>query len=60
MTQPSGQVVLQPGGRFAFTVRLEARRNPGDRVGRVYAITVRAADMAGNLGQASTQVLIAP
>jgi streptogramin lyase len=58
--QPTGRVVLQPGGSYAFNLRLEARRNPGDRAGRVYEITVRAADMAGNLGEASAQVVIFP
>jgi hypothetical protein len=60
LIQPTGRVVLQPGGGYAFTLRLEARRNPGDRAGRVYEITVRAADMAGNLGEASSQLVIFP
>jgi hypothetical protein len=55
---PSGSVVIDASGQFVFTVPLTAFRRGGDTDGRAYTITVRAADLAGNLGSASTVVLV--
>ena len=54
--QPSGPVSLGSGGKYSFTISLQASREGGDKNGRQYTITVSARDLAGNLGSASTTV----
>lgn len=54
--QPSGAVKLEAGGRYSFTISLEASRKGDDEDGRQYTIVVSARDLAGNLGSASTTV----
>jgi len=55
---PSGPVSLGPGGRYSFTVSLQASRNGDDMHGRQYTITVSAKDLAGNPGSASAVVTV--
>lgn len=56
--QPSGPVSLGSDGSYAFMISLQASRHGGDTDGRQYTITVRAKDLAGNLGSASTTVTV--
>jgi probable HAF family extracellular repeat protein len=56
--QPSGDVTLEPDGRYAFTVALQASRNGNDRDGRRYTIEVSATDHAGNEGAKSATVTV--
>jgi glycosidase len=56
--QPSGAVSLGAGGRYSFTVSLQASRNGNDKDGRHYTITVSAKDLAGNLGSAAAVVTV--
>ena len=55
---PSGPVTLGPGGRYSFTVSLQASRNGNDTDGRQYMISVSAKDFAGNRGSAATTVSV--
>jgi glycosidase len=55
---PMGPVTLGPGGAYSFVVNLQASRNGNDFDGRHYTITVKAKDYAGNLGSASTVVVV--
>jgi murein DD-endopeptidase MepM/ murein hydrolase activator NlpD len=43
---------------FGQSIKLEAKRNGNDRDGRVYTIGATSEDLAGNTGNASTQVLV--
>jgi hypothetical protein len=56
--QPSGSVTLGAGGRYAFTVALQASRRDNDQDGRHYTIAVSAKDSAGNLGVVSATVTV--
>lgn len=56
--QPSGPVSLGAGGSYSFKVSLQASRNGNDQDGRQYVITVRAQDLAGNVGSAATTVTV--
>ncbi|MFH0909640.1 MAG: hypothetical protein V1929_12840 [bacterium] len=56
--QPAGQFTLNPDGTFSFTVTLTARRYGSDRDGRVYTITVLAADGAGVVGGGTATVTV--
>lgn len=56
--QPSGTVQAQPSGAYSFTLNLPASRLGTDKDGRVFTITVRVADVAGNVQTASTQVVV--
>jgi hypothetical protein len=56
--QPKGGITLSTGGSYTFTVALEASRRGNDRDGRHYTIAVSAKDNAGNLGVASTIVMV--
>ncbi|HVZ23325.1 MAG TPA: SBBP repeat-containing protein [Vicinamibacterales bacterium] len=58
LVQPSGVVSLGPGGRYSFTVSLEARRLGQDPAGRQYRVVVSASDRAGNRAAASTLVSV--
>jgi len=58
IVQPSGPVSLSPDGTYSFTILLQAYRHGGDKNGRQYTITVSARDLAGNLGSASTTVVV--
>jgi hypothetical protein len=55
--EPSGKFILERDS-YIFTVSLEASRQGKDRDGRHYAITVSAADHAGNVGRAATTVTV--
>jgi hypothetical protein len=57
-TQPSGNVTLDAGGSYAFTVALEASRRGNDRDGRHYTIAVSAQDNLGNSGFKSAVVTV--
>jgi hypothetical protein len=56
--QPSGPVTVSATGDYSFKVRLEPKRKTTDKDGRLYTITVRAADKAGNAGSAPTTVKV--
>lgn len=56
--EPSGSFVIGKDGSYRFTVKLPARRKGNDRSGRLFTIRVTALDVAGNLGEATTQVLV--
>jgi hypothetical protein len=56
--QPAGAVSVAADGTFSFTVQLEARRSGTDRDGRIYTVTVQAADTAGNVGTVDVQVVV--
>jgi len=56
--QPSGRIVLGPGGTYSFTIFLQASRAGTDKDGRQYTVTVSAKDNAGNVGSASTGVTV--
>jgi hypothetical protein len=56
--QPSGPVSVGQNGAYSFTISLQAMRNGQDLDGRLYTITVSAKDNAGNLGSASTAVVV--
>jgi hypothetical protein len=46
--QPSGKAVPGADGSYSFTVQLDAQFNRKGRDGRLYTITVQAADRVGN------------
>jgi hypothetical protein len=56
--QPTGPVTLAKDGSYSFTTKLEASRKGEDKQGRRYTVTLRAADLAGNSGTASTAVTV--
>lgn len=58
LIQPSGSVMLGTDGRYAFTVALQAARRGDDQDGRLYRVTVRAGDNAGNTNFTSTVVIV--
>jgi hypothetical protein len=58
VVQPTGPIVLGPGGTYAFTVMLQASRLGQDLNGRQYQIVVSAQDKAGNPAAASTIVTV--
>jgi hypothetical protein len=59
MVQPSGNFAINADGSYSFTIQLEASRQGSDHDGRLYTINVQANDNAGNLGSASTTVIVA-
>jgi hypothetical protein len=58
LVQPTGQVVLQADGSYAFTLSLEEPRTGSDKDGRRYDITVQAPDQAGNPGSQTVTVFV--
>lgn len=58
LLQPSGSVRLASNGTYSFTISLEARRVGKDRNGRLYTIVLSAQDNSGNLGTATTTVVV--
>jgi parallel beta-helix repeat protein len=56
--EPEGTFAIAEDGSYTFTVPLEASRLGSDRDGRRYLITVTAEDTAGNIGLASTKVVV--
>ena len=56
--QPRSGLTLGADGSYAFIAVLEASRRGNDRDGRHYTIIVSAKDNAGNLGVASTIVIV--
>jgi VCBS repeat protein len=56
--QPAGAITLRAGGRYAFTVLLQASRLGTDLDGRHYRITVRASDNSGNGGSKASMVTV--
>jgi probable HAF family extracellular repeat protein len=56
--QPSGNLTLDEGGHYVFTVVLQASRRGHDRDGRHYTIAVSARDNLGHPGFASTTVTV--
>jgi hypothetical protein len=56
--QPSGMAPVNANGRFSFTISLPASRLGQDKDGRLFTIDVTTEDQAGNIGAASTPVLV--
>jgi hypothetical protein len=56
--QPSGNIALEAGGGYSFTVPLIAARNGDDLNGRIYTIRVAATDSIGNLTICSAMVTV--
>ena len=54
----TGPVTTNSDGSFTFTVNLEASRNSKDVDGRIYTITVTAADNADNTSKGSVRVAV--
>ena len=57
MVEPQGVIPLARGS-YSFEIQLQAIRNSDDQDGRRYVITVQAQDNAGNIGEASTAVIV--
>jgi hypothetical protein len=58
--EPNGRIVLDAGGRFSFTLRLESVCARGDENGREYFIRLRSADRAGHSSDKSLKVTVRP
>lgn len=58
LVQPSGAVTVQPDGRFAVVIPLEASRRGQDRDGRLYTVTIRGQDLEGNQSTASVAITV--
>jgi hypothetical protein len=56
--QPSGAITLAADGSYSVSIPLLAARNGNDPAGRIYTITIRAADAAGNVGTATAIVTV--
>ena len=56
--QPTGPIPLGAGGKYSFSVSLEASRLGDDHDGRRYEVIVSAMDKAGNAVSASTIVTV--
>jgi len=56
--QPSGNFTINADGSYSFTIQLEASRAGTDQDGRLYTISVQATDNRGNLGTATTTVVV--
>jgi hypothetical protein len=56
--QPSGPVTLNSVGSYSFTVLLDASRRGTDIDGRVYTVTVRARNNAGETGSEAGMVIV--
>jgi hypothetical protein len=56
--QPSGHIVLNSAGQYAFTILLQASRLGSDTDGRRYVIQVSAIDNAGNRGVQQSSVIV--
>lgn len=58
LLQPSGSVSIATDGRYSVTVPLAAFRRGDDRDGRRYTVLITVSDRAGNVGRATTSVLV--
>ena len=58
LIQPSGSVTVNADGSYAFTIPLQASRKGNDKDGRQYTIIISAQDEVGNIGSATTQVIV--
>ena len=56
--QPTGPIVIGPGGNYVFSAALEASRLGGDLDGRSYQVVVSVNDEAGNLVSVSAVVIV--
>jgi hypothetical protein len=56
--QPAGSFAIGSDGSYSFVISLEAARNGTDQDGRLYTITVRATDIAGNAGSTQVGVIV--
>ena len=56
--QPSGTVTLSAGGAYSFTILLQASRLGADLDGRLYTVTVSAANNAGKTGSQAGSVIV--
>jgi hypothetical protein len=56
--QPSGPVTLGTGGAYSFTVWLQASRLGSDLDGRLYTVTVRASNNAGQTASQAGTVIV--
>ena len=58
LIQPRGSVTVNADGSYAFTIPLQASRKGNDKDGRQYTIIISAQDEVGNIGSATTQVIV--
>ena len=58
MVQPAGPIRIDGTGHYSVRIMLTASRRGDDLDGRAYTIVVQAADVAGNVGTASTLVIV--
>jgi hypothetical protein len=58
LVQPSGSIIIGPGGSYSFAVSLVAARDGNDRDGRMYTIVVNSEDTAGEVGSCSAIVIV--
>jgi hypothetical protein len=58
LVQPSGAIALNADGSYMVQVLLTASRHGSDLDGRLYTVTIKAKDKAGNLGSAPTSVTV--
>jgi hypothetical protein len=58
LVQPSGPVTVASNGSYSFVISLQASRYGDDHDGRLYTIMVSVQDNAGNLGTATTTVVV--
>ena len=58
LVQPSGPITVGTNGSYSFVISLQASRHGDDHDGRLYAIRVSVQDNAGNLGTATTTVVV--
>jgi len=58
IVQPSGGIALNADGSYAVRIVLSASRRGADLDGRLYTVTIKAKDRAGNLGSAHVFVTV--
>ena len=56
--QPSGPVTIYPDGTYSFVVRLSPVRDPKDKDGRKYTVTVNAKDNLNHQGTGTVNVIV--
>jgi hypothetical protein len=57
-SQPSGALSIAADGTYRVSITVEGSANKQDRDGRIYTITTRGLDLAGNMATASVKVLV--
>jgi hypothetical protein len=57
-SQPSGALSIAADGTYRVSITLEGSKDKQDRDGRIYTITTRGRDLAGNVATASINVVV--